>query len=210
MARIKNQGNISRIGVVFSSGFFGFFSHAGFLSALRAKGIIPSGCSGASSGAIIAAMAASKMEDPEIKEILFNLKKSDFWDPDPVLTIFKKALRLFRGYNGYLMGNKFADLLKNMPYKRIQDCPTPLVVAVTNLTLQREECFSKGSLVKAIQASGAMPMLFKPVKIGGNLYVDGGIVNKAPVQALADLIEPKKIIVHLIASDNLSKNGSVN
>ena len=210
MAIIRLKEANSKIGVVFSSGFFGFFAHAGFLSALREKGIMPSGYSGASSGAIIAAMAASKMDDSEIKEILSNLKKSDFWDPDSTFTIFKRALTLFRGYSGYLRGNKFADLLKIIPVKQIQDCPIPLVVATTNLTLQREECFSKGNLVKVIQASGAMPILFKPVKIDGDLYVDGGIANKAPVQALADLIEPKRIIVHFIESDNISATMPVN
>jgi len=50
-------------------------------------------------------------------------------------------------------------------------------------------------------------MLFKPVLIDGSLYVDGGVVNKAPVQTLADLIKPEKIIVHFIESDNVGSRG---
>ena len=192
-----------RIGVVFSSGFFGFFAHAGFLAALRDLGIAPSGYAGASSGAIVAAMAASHMGEHVIKDILFNLKKSDFWDPDPIPIILKGAIRLFRGYTGYLKGKGFARLLEQIPIKRIEECPSPLVIAATNLSLQREELFTRGRLIKAIQASGAMPMLFKPVEIDGSLYVDGGMVNKAPVQALAELIQPARLIVHFIASDNL-------
>jgi NTE family protein len=203
MAGIAHKDTTSRIGVVFSSGFFGFFAHAGFLSALLEIGILPSGYAGASSGAIIAAMAASGMSDHTIKEILFNLKKSDFWDPDPMPKILKGALKLFRGYSGYLKGEGFARLLEHIPIKQIEDCPTPLVINATNLTLRTEELFTRGSLIKGIQASGAVPMLFKPVEINGSLYVDGGMVNKAPVQALADLIRPEKIIVHFIASDNL-------
>jgi NTE family protein len=79
----------SSIGVVFSSGFFGFFAHAGFLAALRDLKITPSGYAGASSGAIIAAMAASDMSDHTVREILLRLKKSDFWDPDPMPFILK-------------------------------------------------------------------------------------------------------------------------
>ena len=75
MARIKSS---SKIGVVFSSGFFGFFAHGGFLAAVRELQIEPSGYAGTSSGAILAAMAASEMTDIAIKEILFNLKKSDY------------------------------------------------------------------------------------------------------------------------------------
>jgi NTE family protein len=197
------QDSALKIGVVFSSGFFGFFAHAGFLAALRDRNIQSSGFAGASSGAIIAAMAASNMSDHTIREILLRLKKSDFWDPDPMPLIMKGALKLFRGYSGYLRGKGFGRLLDHIPMKQIEDCPLPLVITATNLTYEREELFTRGSLAKGIQASGAVPILFKPVKINGSLYVDGGMVNKAPVQALADLIQPKKIIVHFIASDNL-------
>ena len=58
-----HKDSVLRIGVVFSSGFFGFFAHAGFLAALRDRNIQPSGYAGASSGAIIAAMAASNMSE---------------------------------------------------------------------------------------------------------------------------------------------------
>jgi NTE family protein len=191
-----------RIGVVFSSGFFGFFAHAGFLAALRDRNIQSAGYAGASSGAIIAAMAASNMSDHAIKEILLRLKKSDFWDPDPMPFILKRALKLFRGYSGYLRGRGFARLLKYIPIKQIEDCPLPLVITATNLTHEREELFTRGDLIKGIQASGAVPILFKPVEFNGCLYVDGGMVNKAPVQALADFIQPEKIIVHFIASSN--------
>jgi len=196
------QDRASKIGVVFSSGFFGFFAHAGFLAALRDRNIRSSGYAGASSGAIIAAMAASDMSDNTIRDILLGLKKSDFWDPDPMPLILKRALKLFKGYSGYLRGKGFARLLKHIPITQIQDCPVPLVISATNLTYKREELFTRGSLTKGIQASGAVPILFKPVEINGSLYVDGGMVNKAPVQALADLIQPEKIIVHFIASSN--------
>ena len=61
---VRKQGT----GIVFSSGFFGFFAHAGFLSAIRELGIKPAGVSGSSSGAILAAMAATEMTDDAIRE----------------------------------------------------------------------------------------------------------------------------------------------
>jgi NTE family protein len=148
-------------------------------------------------------MAASEMSDRAIKEILFDLRKSDFWDPDPVPVILKQALRLFRGYPGYLRGNGFGSLLKKIPIKRVEDCPVPLIIAATNLTHRRADYFTRGSLIKAIQASGSVPMLFKPVEMDGSLYVDGGMVSKAPVEALAELIKPDKMIIHFVSSSNL-------
>jgi NTE family protein len=204
---LKNSGKnlSSKVGVVFSSGFFGFFAHAGFLAALRDLRIAPTGYSGASSGAILAAMAAANMSDPLIRDILFNLRKTDFWDPDPLPTLLGRLLALLRGYTGYLKGDGFARLLQKIPIKRFEECLTPLVITATNLTQRKEDILIRGDLIKAIQASGAVPMLFKPVEIDGSLYVDGGVVNKAPVQALADLIQPDKIIVHFIASADLER-----
>jgi NTE family protein len=200
---------MARIGIVFSSGFFGFFAHAGFLSALREQGIVPIGCAGASSGAIMAAMAASQMSDDDIRDTLFQLRKSDFWDPDPWPFFFKRALTLFKGYTGYLRGARFGRLLEGIPAERIEDCPTPLMIVATNLSLQREEYFTRGPLVTAVQASGAVPMLFKPVERDGSLFVDGGIVNKAPVQGLADFVEPETIIVHFITSGNMNERSNM-
>ncbi|MFC1535301.1 patatin-like phospholipase family protein [Thermodesulfobacteriota bacterium] len=194
---------MARIGVVFSSGFFGFFAHAGFLAALRDLGIKSAGYAGASSGAIVAAMAASGIDDNAIKETLFNVRKEDFWDPDPWYVILAKAVTLFRGYRGYLKGERFAQLLRGLPVKKIEDCEIPLAITATNLTNREETNFTRGDLIEAIRASGAVPGLFKPVEIGGSMYVDGGIINKAPVQVLTDLVKPEKIIVHFLTSDNM-------
>ncbi|MBW1796920.1 MAG: patatin-like phospholipase family protein [Deltaproteobacteria bacterium] len=196
----------SAVGVVFSSGFFGFFAHAGFLAAIRELEITPVAYAGSSSGAIVAAMAASGMDDHAIREMLFSVRKEAFWDPDPWHVIFKKAANLFRGYSGYLKGEGFARLLERMPVKRFEDCETPLAIAATNLTQKKGTVFTRGNLIKAIRASGAVPMLFKPVEIDGSLYVDGGVVDKAPLKALADLVDLDKVIIHFIASGNVGKS----
>ena len=117
---------MARVGVVFSSGFFGFFAHAGFLAALRDLKIESSGYAGSSSGAIVAAMAASGMKNHEIREMLFKVRKEDFWDPDPWYSIFIKALSFFRGYAGYLGGEGFRKLLENLPVNRIEEKPLSL------------------------------------------------------------------------------------
>ncbi|MFP4037676.1 MAG: patatin-like phospholipase family protein [Desulfobacteraceae bacterium] len=195
----------SSTGVVFSSGFFGFYAHAGVLSALRELGLEAAGYAGTSSGAIVAAMAASGMKDEEIKEILFGLRRKDFWDPDPPRDLLKYALRGLRGYTGYLRGKGFSRLLETIPARSIEDCPTPLVICATDLTRGEEAVLASGDLARAIHASGAVPGLFKPVRIRGSWCVDGGMVDKAPVLALADRVRPERILVHYLDSGNLGK-----
>ncbi|MFO7785788.1 MAG: patatin-like phospholipase family protein [Thermodesulfobacteriota bacterium] len=201
---IKPDSAKNGTGVVFSSGFFGFFAHAGVLAAIRESGLQPTGYAGTSSGAIVAAMAACNMPDEEIRGILFSLRKRDFWDPDSPGALLPHLLRGFRGWTGYLRGRGFARLLERIPAKRIEDCITPLVVAATDLTLGKEAVLAEGDLVRAIHASGAVPGLFKPVRISGSWCVDGGMVDKAPVRALAEHIQPARILVHYMASDNLA------
>ncbi len=150
-------GGVGRAAVVFSSGFFGFFAHAGVLSALRTLSIDPIGYAGTSSGAIVAAMAASGMDDESIRALLFNLKKEDFWDPNPFASLIRDGLRGFKGTGGYLRGEGFARLLSSLPVKRIEDCPKPLAISATNLTERKETVFTRGDLAKAVQASGAVP-----------------------------------------------------
>ena len=202
------QNAFGRVGVAFSSGFFGFFAHAGFLAAFREMNIVPVAFAGASSGAIVAAMAAAEMGNDDIRDLLFNVNKDDFWDPDPFPKFLKNALRLFRGYTGYLRGNGFERLLQKLPAKRFEECRYPLAISAVDVTHRKEKIFVKGDLVNAIKASGSVPMLFKPTKINGALYLDGGISGKAPVEALADLCNPDRILVHFIASENVKKTGN--
>jgi len=196
-----------RLGVAFSSGFFGFFAHAGFLAAVREMNMMPSAYAGASSGAIVAAMAASEMSDEEIRKLLFNVNKSDFWDPDPLLRLLKNALRLFRGYTGYLRGEGFKRLLKRLPAEQFEECAYPLAISAVDVSHRREKIFTSGNLISAVQASGSVPMLFKPMEIDGIFYLDGGISGKAPVEALADLSALDTILIHFIASGNVRESG---
>ena len=169
--------------------------------------IVPVAFAGASSGAIVAAMAAAEMANEDIRDLLFNVQKADFWDPDPFPLFLKSILRLFRGYTGYLNGNGFARLLEKLPARRFGECRCPLAISAVDVTHRKEKIFTNGDLIKAIQASGSVPMLFKPAKIDGALYLDGGISGKAPVEALADLCDLDKILIHFIASENVKKPG---
>ena len=64
-----------------SSGFFSFFAHTGMLAALEEQDLLPQRVTGSSAGALVAACWASGLSTAELKNILFELKRSDFWDP---------------------------------------------------------------------------------------------------------------------------------
>ena len=203
MVELKDK----KVGLVFSSGFFGFFAHAGCLTALEEMGIKPVGYAGTSSGAIVAAFAAAGMDAKDISNLLLGLKKRDFWDPEPWYKTAFYALKLFKGWPGYLEGEKFRHLLTSkLPVKKFEELNTPCVIVASNLTRKRKEVFTTGSIADAVQASGTIPWIFKSKKIGEDLFLDGGLVDKAPVEELIKRVNPEVIIVHYIFSLNLKKN----
>lgn len=53
-----------------------------------------------------------------------------------------------------------------------------------NLKSGKTSYFSEGELIRAILASAAIPVIFNPVQIGNELYIDGGILNNLPVDPL--------------------------
>lgn len=205
----RSAGCLKKVAVIFSSGFFGFYAHAGFLAALRESGIRPAAWAGTSAGAIIAALAASGTDDERIKGFLFSLKKGDFWDPQPAASMLIALMRGFRGFGGYLKGERFLSLLREvLPVKSFEECKVPLFVAATDLTLRREKVFSRGDLPRAVCASCAVPMLFSPVEIDGSLLVDGGVTSKAPIKAVIAAERPDILIIHYIASRGVEGEGN--
>jgi NTE family protein len=71
LEELKNK----QVGVVFSSGFSGFFAHAGCLKALEELGIRPAGYAGTSSGAIVAAFAAAGLPADAVSNTFFKLSQ---------------------------------------------------------------------------------------------------------------------------------------
>ncbi len=198
--------NDKKIGIAFSSAFFGFFAHAGCLKALEDLGVKAAGYGGSSAGAIVAAFAASGVDAGTISRNIFRLRKDDFWDTEQLYRTIAAAFRLFRGWRGRVQGEKLKALLDELlPIKVFEELKIPCVITGTNLTEKRKEIISSGSIADAVIASLTVPWLFKLKQIGDNLFLDGGLADKAPVEALADHIAPEVIIVNYIYSEGLQE-----
>ena len=64
---------------------------------------------------------------------------------------------------------------------RFEDALIPLEVVATSLTDGRAKWFSSGSVADAVLASAALPSLLPPVHIGGEVFIDGGVVDNVPI-----------------------------
>ncbi|HWD55877.1 MAG TPA: patatin-like phospholipase family protein [Acidimicrobiales bacterium] len=66
-------------------------------------------------------------------------------------------------------------------FEYLEDAMIPVEVVTTSLTDGRERWIAHGPAVEAILASSAIPSIFPPVTIDGDVLVDGGVVNNVPI-----------------------------
>ena len=66
-------------------------------------------------------------------------------------------------------------------YENLEDAIIPIEVVTTSLTDGRERWIGHGPAVEAVLASSAIPSIFPPVIIDGDMLVDGGVVNNVPI-----------------------------
>ena len=165
------------VGLVLSGGGARGAAHIGVLHALNENDIYPSHISGPSAGALIGALYCAGFSPIEILELSKN---------NTFLKIFKiglinKSLTEMTHLKEFLH-----QVIKNDSFENLK---TPLHISVTNLNSGTYEIISKGMLIDSILASCAIPLLFKPVAMNGNLYVDGGVLNNLPIEPLLNVCE---------------------
>jgi NTE family protein len=168
-----------------SSGFFSFYAHTGFLTALEDAGLTPSRISGSSAGALVGAAWAGGVDAPRLAAELERLERRDFWDP---------AMGA-----GLLRGRLFRERMEGMlAFPTFGACRVPVAVSVFDVLRRRTDVLDKGALAPAVCASCAVPFLFHPVRIGGRAYLDGGILDRPGLEGMP-ASEPR-LLFHHIAS----------
>ena len=192
----------ARIGVVLSSGGIrGVYAHTGFLLALEQLGLPIAAMVGCSAGAVVGGVAASGADLHAWSRALARVKRAEFWTPDPLWRFFWRiAARHGRGYTG-LSGTEAAAAFcrRHLAATRIEECRYPFHTLAVNLGSGAKTMFSGGELVPRMLASAAMPVLYRPVAIEGELYCDGALLDLAPMDAICCRHRLDALIIHHVA-----------
>jgi NTE family protein len=167
-----------------SSGFFGFFAHAGAISVLEEEGLFPARVCGSSAGALAGALWAAGVPAAQMREELLALRREHFWDPAPGIGLLRGAL--FR-----------ARVEAILPVPSFEECRWPLALSAFDLLARRTTVLRSGPLGPAVHASCAAPILFQPVRIGRRLYLDGGVRDR---HGLAGRSEGERVLHHHLTS----------
>ena len=182
-----------------NSSFLGVFAHAGFVTGLEEAGVTPLRLSGASAGAVVAALRAHGRTGREIFDLMLAAELRGLFFEAGALPRAVAALAGIRGINGALraeraetmMGEWFGDA-------RIEDAPIPLRVGVTNLSRVCGEAVARGRTLDYVLASCTVPGIFGAREVGGEVLVDGGFADPEPIGPWLNDPAVPAILVHRI------------
>lgn len=160
------------IGLILSGGGMRGAAHIGVIRALEEHNISPTHIAGSSAGAIVGSLYAYGYKWEEIltffNEVqLMSISKYALNKPG-----FIDAEKFYEEFKAYLKNDDFSFLKKK------------LFVTATNILNGKLKIFEKGELIKPVLASAAFPGLFAPVKIKSSYYIDGGVLNNFPLEAI--------------------------
>jgi NTE family protein len=174
IARLARLVRGTAVGLVLSAGGARGFAHLGVIRALR-EGHIPIDLiGGCSMGAIVGAAIALEWDDAEIRERL----QRAFVASNPINDYTLPLLSLVKG-------NKVARRLdEHFGGFRIEDLWRPFFCVSTNLSAGALAVHRDGQLIDALRASIAIPGILPPVMIDGEAHVDGGVMNRLPVDLM--------------------------
>src|SRR3989338_6228365 len=170
---MEKQDNKNMIGLALGSGAAFGMAHIGVLNVLEREKIPIGVVSGASIGALIAAMWGIGLNAKEIQRISEKLKIK--------LNIIR-LLDFTFPISGILAGRRLRRFLKAiLGENTFEDLKIPVKIIVCDLSNRETIAVDKGRLLDAVYKSIAVPGIFQPIMENGRMLVDGGILDPVPV-----------------------------
>ena len=164
-----------RVALVLGSGGARGLAHIGAIEALEDRGYTITSIAGCSMGSIIAGMYAAG----QLKEA-----KAWFLSVDKQLILRMIDINLLSN-NSLVKGERIIkELEKVVPDRPIEELNIPCTIVASDMMSTEEVVFRSGSLFEAVRASISIPLFFKPVQIGAQLLIDGGILNPLPLHVI--------------------------
>ncbi|OYT10761.1 MAG: hypothetical protein B6I18_07380 [Bacteroidetes bacterium 4572_112] len=158
-----------KIDLVLSGGGARGAIHVGILQAFDDYKIEINAISGTSAGAIIGALYCAGVKPIVIQEIMVTKSYKDLFH----FSLHKK---------GFMDMSKLAIVLKEfIKDDSFESLKIPMHVCASNVDAGGFRIFNSGTLFDKVAASASVPIVFEPILIDGEHYIDGGLFNNLPV-----------------------------
>ena len=185
-----------KVGLALSSGSARGEAHVGVVKAILEKDVPVDFIAGTSAGAIVGAYFASRGNVDGLEKAIRESTPKQMMD----MMSLDLAIK-FKGFIGEKKSLKWLKELIGGIY--FSDLKIPLAVIATDMNSGEEVVIMKGSVLEAVRASIAMPVLFTPTKSQGRFLVDGGFSNPLPVDTV------KKMGANFVIASNVIRTPEV-
>lgn len=159
------------VALVLGAGASKGFAHIGVLKVLEMNKIPIHMIIGTSVGSFVGSLYAYGYNAFQLQRMAMAIEKSDIVD----LTIPDNGF-----VKGELLENYVNKMINNTSLEKLR---IPFYPVATNLQTGQEVVFATGNTGTAVRASCSIPGIFRPVKLAGQYYVDGGVVSPVAVDA---------------------------
>jgi NTE family protein len=191
--------------LVLSGGGAKGYAHIGVLEIMDSLGLKPDLIVGTSIGAIIGALYASGYSGKQIDSTLRTLpiqKMIRRYEPKVSsalgvlrpLAVWEKGEQAYVLQTGAVRESEVNSFLSSLLLRgnleargNFDSLPIPFRAVATDVATRRAVVISTGDLARAVRASAAIPVVLRPLHIGDQWLVDGGIADNAPVEVARDL-----------------------
>ncbi|GAB3799847.1 patatin-like phospholipase family protein [Spirosoma humi] len=166
-----------KIGLVLSGGGARGIAHLGVIKALQEMGMQFDQIAGTSAGSITGALLAQGYTPDESLKIIES-------------SSFLRHLRPAWNRMGLLRLDMVVDLYrKYIPHDSFEGLKIPLHVVAVDLNAGEQVVFETGELIRPVLASCCLPGIFEPMLIHKRQFVDGGVLNNLPVDAIENKVD---------------------
>ncbi len=177
-----------KIGLALGAGASRGFAHIGVLEVLEENGIKPDYIAGSSIGSIIGAIYAAGMAPRMMEGIAENLN-TNLYDVG-----FSRR--------GFIRGNRVDELMKLLTKdQEFKDLNIPLAVTAVDLITSERVIIQEGKVYQGVRASISIPGVFQPVVVGDKVLIDGGILERVPVNVV------RKMGAEIVIGVDVAFNG---
>ncbi len=211
-------------------------AHLGVLKVLDDAGLSPDLIVGCSAGAFMGVLYALTGNVREAEERLLSFTESSDFDSenfDDLQAIapldgegqgfFARLKRVYKTgryltktlfKESYIGTDEFDNNVDGiLPDDLLENARVPIVIVATDLSLGREVVLRSGPARTAVKASSAIAGIFPPVEINGRQLIDGGFVDKVPVETAlhlgADVVIAVDVSAELEDTKEFSHRGTI-
>jgi hypothetical protein len=160
--------------------------------------IFPDGIYGSSVGGFLAVAVAFHMKLADIRRMYDKYFTASNFFPDPtldgVLTIAERKGMFSMDTLMQMVVEMFLESGVDLRGKRCCDAPQKLFIIASNMTTGSPTLLTgRVPILDALRCSSAIPLLFEPQMLYGDVYLDGGV----HLRCLGAVVPKETIVIHI-------------